>query len=390
MLRIENLCVDYTEGSGRTVSAVRALSLEAGEGRVLSLLGPSGCGKTTTLRAIAGLLRPTLGRIEFQHRTFFCQRKGIDLPAVERRVGFMFQSYAIWPHMTVQGNVAFPLTVGQDRPPREQVQPRSLKALERLHLEGLANRRATELSGGQQQRLALARALVHEPKLLLLDEPLSNLEPSLRVRMTQELRELQRETGLTMVLVTHDHTEAMALSDEIAVLRDGALQQLGSPREVYQRPCNPFVAQFLGQINLVPEVRWNGSSRQPPPTVHAGTAPLAGCSSPMGDLLLSMTPRGDDRPGATPWAASVPFTVGIRPEDIHIHGNAPDGAGINWFPTTITRTTYLGERLEVRARVQSQELVARCRPFLDLREGQAIWMELPPIHCLRFASSVDH
>ena len=369
MLCIQDLSVSYPTRRGPNLTAVHKLSLGTPQGEVLSLLGPSGCGKSTILKAVAGLLQPSAGTITFGERTLFNRSKGIDLPASERQVGLLFQSYAIWPHMSVFDNAVFPLTVGRHRPTDAQVHRRGMEVLERLRLNGLADRRATELSGGQQQRLALARALVHEPKLLLLDEPLSNLEPDLRASMTQELRNLQRETQLTMVLVTHDHTEAMALSDTMAVLKDGRLQQCASPREVYQRPANLFVAQFVGQMNLIPGVAW--------PDRQTARQALTCCTSALGPLWLP-TDRGDERNVH----GAQNFVIGIRPESIHIHTVPPAQATPNWYPTRIGRTVFMGERLEVHALVNGQTLVARCRPHLPLSDGMAVWFELPPAHCL--------
>ena len=183
MLCIQDLSVSYPTRRGPDLTAVNRLSLNTPKGQVLSLLGPSGCGKSTVLKAIAGLLQPCAGDITFGKRALFSHSRGIDLPASERQVGLLFQSYAIWPHMSVFENAVFALTVGRHRPNAAQIRQRGMEVLERLRLNGLADRRATELSGGQQQRLALARTLVHEPELLLLDEPLSNLEPDLRASM---------------------------------------------------------------------------------------------------------------------------------------------------------------------------------------------------------------
>ena len=369
MLCIQDLSVAYPSRRGPDLTAVNRLSLNTPKGQVLSLLGPSGCGKSTILKAIAGLLRPCAGDITFGQRALFSHARGIDLPASERQVGLLFQSYAIWPHMSVFDNAVFALTVGRHRPPLAQIRQRGMEVLERLRLNGLADRRATELSGGQQQRLALARTLVHEPELLLLDEPLSNLEPDLRASMTQELRNLQRETQLTMVLVTHDHTEAMALSDTIAVIKDGKLQQCASPRELYQRPENLFVAQFVGQMNLIPGVAW--------PDRPATSQKQTCCASPLGPLWLATDQAAS--PALSSWHR---FVVGIRPESIHIHTEAPAGTHPNWYPTVIDRTVFMGERLEVHARINGHALVARCRPHLQLYDGMAVWFELPPPHCL--------
>ncbi|MBI5833032.1 MAG: ABC transporter ATP-binding protein [Armatimonadetes bacterium] len=238
-VRLESLSKQY--GS---VTAVDSVSLTVGQGEFFSLLGPSGCGKTTTLRIVAGLEQPSAGRL------WFGDRDVTRLPTHERRIGMVFQSYALFPHLSVAGNVAYGLRARHEA--RADIGPKVERALERVRLGGLGQRRVHELSGGQQQRVALARAMVLEPDLLLLDEPLSNLDAALRTETRAELRRLQREAATTSLYVTHDQEEALALSDRLAVLRDGRLQQVGTPREVYSQPANAFVATFLGRANLAP------------------------------------------------------------------------------------------------------------------------------------------
>lgn len=375
MLLIEDLCVSYPGAPAARAQAVDRLSLHAREGRILALLGPSGCGKSTTLRAIAGLLRPRQGRIRFGEQTFFCHASGTESPAARRNIGFMFQSYAIWPHMTVLENAAFPLTVRRPRAGRTRERAQALDILARLGLAELAERSATELSGGQQQRLALARALVHRPQLLLLDEPLSNVEPGLRTAMVDELRELQRETGVTMVLVTHDHTEALSLADEIAIMRDGRLQQQDSPEAIYRQPCNAFVAGFVGQINLLPGV----GGRLPGAEAPAG---LAVHASPIGPLLLAHPPAG-----AAAALQDAGFTVGIRPESVRVHSSAPPQDTPNVFAGSVRATAFLGDRLEVHATLAGRPIVARLDARQPVAAGAPVWLELPPAHCLRFAQT---
>jgi ABC-type Fe3+/spermidine/putrescine transport system ATPase subunit len=239
MLRLEAL----TKRFGTTL-AVSELSLELREGEFLSLLGPSGCGKTTSLRMIAGFERPDAGRVLLA---------GADithLPPQRRRTGMVFQSYALFPHLNVFENVAFGLRA--QGTPAGEIRPRVLRALERVDLAGYEARSVQALSGGQQQRVALARAMAPEPPLLLLDEPLSNLDAALRERTRAELRSLLKEFGITAVFVTHDQEEAFDLSDRIALLDHGVLQQLGTPEELYQDPANAFVASFVGRANFIP------------------------------------------------------------------------------------------------------------------------------------------
>src|SRR5262245_61185196 len=251
MLKVTGLNTEYPGGHGATVKAARNVSFEVPEGKWFTLLGPSGCGKTTTLRSIAGLERPVSGEISIQGTVVYSSTTNTFVAPNRRKFGMVFQSYAIWPHMNVFQNAAFPLEVGDGGYSRTQIEEKVMRVLAAVGLDDLAQREATKLSGGQQQRLALARALVREPQLLLLDEPLSNLDAKLRERMRFELKRLQRELGVTTVYVTHDQSEALALSHEIAVMNEGELQQIGSPREIYEQPRNRFVADFVGTTNFI-------------------------------------------------------------------------------------------------------------------------------------------
>ncbi len=223
---------------------VNGISFTVAPGEFFTLLGPSGCGKTTTLRLLAGLETPDAGEITLDGRCLAAPARNILVPIDKRRMGMVFQSYAIWPHLTVFENVAFPLRVRGES--RTVIKKRVIEALELVGLGGLEARGATELSGGQQQRVALARAVVYTPSLLLLDEPLSNLDVKLREQMRMELHALHRRLNLAVVYVTHDQAEALALSDRIAVVNQGRLEQVGTPMEVYERPLTRFVADFLG------------------------------------------------------------------------------------------------------------------------------------------------
>src|SRR5438876_8807945 len=245
MLQVTMLRKTFTTERGG-VRAVEDVSFTVEEGRFFTLLGPSGCGKTTTLRCVAGLERPEAGTIRLDDAVL--SGPGRFMPTYARDIGMVFQSYAIWPHMTVFDNVAFPLRVARTRPTLLEIRQRVSQALATVRLEGLQDRAATKLSGGQQQRLALARALVREPKLLLLDEPLSNLDAKLREQMRMELRQLQRTLRLTTLYVTHDQVEALAMSNVVAVMHQGRIMQTGAPREIYERPANRFVAEFIGSM----------------------------------------------------------------------------------------------------------------------------------------------
>ena len=238
-LQLVDVSLSYGKGAGLSVDCLN-LSVEKGE--LVSLLGPSGCGKTTTMRAIAGLLSPQSGRIFLQGQEI------TDQPAHQRDIGLVFQSYALFPHLTAFENVAFGLRLRKVTEP--QLSDRVNEALASVGLSDLSHRLPANLSGGQQQRVALARAIVLRPRLLLLDEPLSNLDAKLRVEMRAELRRLQRQIGITMIYVTHDQDEALSLSDRIVIMRGGKIEQLGTPPDIYQHPATAFVASFMGYDNL--------------------------------------------------------------------------------------------------------------------------------------------
>lgn len=305
--------------------AVDRLTLTIESGEFFSLLGPSGCGKTTTLRMIAGLERPDSGRVLFDGRHV------TDLPAYRRDIGMVFQNYALFPHLTVAGNVAYGLAGrGLSRAERAR---RVEAALERVALPGYGPRRVTELSGGQQQRVAVARAIVIEPAVLLLDEPLSNLDAKLRLDTRAELRRLQRELRITTIYVTHDQEEALALSDRIALLAGGRLQQVGSPTELYDRPANAFVAAFLGGANVV-EVE----------VVAAGVVRL-----PSGETVR--VPTGEACIGER-------RKLCVRPEAIAFDGDGPEAV--------VETATFAGSAYHYELRVGS----ARWRATIDTRRGR--------------------
>jgi len=250
MLQVEDLHVTY-QGESGSVHAVRGVSFVIDEGEFFTLLGPSGCGKSSILRAIAGLETPTSGRIALDGVAVFDSKTNRATPTHQRPIGMVFQSYAIWPHMTVFENVAFPLRRGPAHMNSRDARGLVENALSLVQLDDLGNRLATQLSGGQQQRVALARALVHQPKLLLLDEPLSNLDAKLRVEMRHELKELTARLNTTTLYVTHDQVEALAMSNRLAVAQEGLLVQQGEPRDIYFQPATRFVASFLGKANVI-------------------------------------------------------------------------------------------------------------------------------------------
>ncbi|HWL43555.1 MAG TPA: ABC transporter ATP-binding protein [Ilumatobacter sp.] len=230
--------------------ALDDVTFTAEEGQLLTLLGPSGCGKSTTLWSIAGLHQPDHGRITFGGDPVFDAGRGVNLPAERRECGVVFQSYAIWPHMSVHDNVAYPLKLR--KVPKRERAARVAEVLALVELDGLAGRYPHQLSGGQQQRVSLARALAYQPRVLLLDEPFSNLDAKLRDRARAWLRDLQQRVGITTVFVTHDQDEALSMSDRVVVMHDGAVAQIGVPEDVYHRPVDLFVADFVGSVNLIP------------------------------------------------------------------------------------------------------------------------------------------
>ncbi|MGY1550493.1 ABC transporter ATP-binding protein [Microbacterium sp. A588] len=242
---IEKLVKRY--GGNDSPAVVNALDLHVREGELLVLLGPSGCGKTTTLRCIAGLEEPSSGAIEFEGRPLFDRSAGIDIPPERRRIGMVFQSYALWPHLTVGGNIGYPLKM--QKVPRQQAKQQIQDTAALVGCEHLLDRYPAQLSGGQQQRIALARALVAQPRLILFDEPLSNLDARLRDRVRSEIHQLHSRLGFTGVFVTHDQSEAFALADRIAIMREGRIEQIDDPQVVFSSPASEYVAEFIGMSN---------------------------------------------------------------------------------------------------------------------------------------------
>ena len=250
MLTVRGLTKTYATADGG-FQALKGIDFDVPQGGFYTLLGESGCGKSTTLRCVAGLEEPDGGSISIGGEVVADPERGVQVPAFERDIGLVFQSYAIWPHMDVFANVAYPLRVRRPRVAAADIKAQVMEALRLVGMEDYANRQATKLSGGQQQRVAFARALVRRPKLLLLDEPLSNLDAKLREQMRFELQELISRTGVTTLYVTHDQSEALAMSDTVAVMAGGRIAQSGAPRDVYGRPDNRTVANFLGSANFL-------------------------------------------------------------------------------------------------------------------------------------------
>jgi len=311
-------------------TAVNRIDLDIKAGTFFTLLGPSGCGKTTTLRMIAGLEHPTGGEIYVGERLVSAPERGIFVPPERRHMGMVFQSYAIWPHMTVFENVAFPLQ--ELRLPKAEIRERTMATLELVGLGDFAKRPAPLLSGGQQQRVALARALAPSPEVLLLDEPLSNLDARLREQMRFEIRNTQARLGITTIFVTHDQLEAMTLSDKVAVMNAGNVDQIGAPREVYENPSTRYVMDFLGQVNHL-----RGRIRFADGSAHAevGTA---------GRVRVTDIQGLDD---------GADVVIGFRSESVSFATDDRDLVG------TVTAATYIGGYLEFVVEVAGQNLIVR-------------------------------
>jgi iron(III) transport system ATP-binding protein len=371
MLTVDNLVKSYgdvrkrrkgvpTEGdtAAPRVFAVGGATFDVQEGELFTLLGPSGCGKTTTLRSIAGLESPDEGRIAVGERVLFDAADRVDIPANRRELGMVFQSYAIWPHMTVAKNVSFPLDVlpKRRRPSRTEIAERVERVLETTELAAYADRAATKLSGGQQQRLALARALVIRPELLLLDEPLSNLDAKLRESMRFELKRLQRDLGLTAIYVTHDQSEALVMSSRIAVMNAGRIEQVGKPREIYTNPRTKFVAEFIGTSNFVPGV----------------------VASADGDEVVVETVEGRlvSRGGTARPAVGTEVLLSVRPECVDIT-TAPKGGVNEWAGQVLTRA-FLGDAVDHVVAVGKQEVRTRSNPNRSIEPGTRVHLSVDP------------
>ena len=283
---LENLTKKFPargKGSKGEVVAVNDFTFEIPDGKLVGLLGPSGCGKSTTLHLLSGLQKPTAGKI------FFGEDDVTDLPAEHRAVGLVFQSYALYPHLNVRQNIMFPLEnlKGKQKLTKEQMLQKTEEAAALVQLEGLLDRKPNELSGGQQQRVAIARALVKMPRILLLDEPLSNLDARLRLQTREEIRRIQKATGITTVFVTHDQEEAMSICDLIVVMKDGVIQQIGAPQQVYDQPANLFVAKFLGTppINVF-------DARVKEGKLYIGEEDVMDVSAADGNVVAAIRPEG--------------------------------------------------------------------------------------------------
>ena len=329
------------------VPVVDRLNLEIASGEFLSLLGGSGCGKTTTLRMIAGFITPSEGTITVGSNLLSSPTKVV--PPEARGMSMIFQSYAIWPHKTVRQNIEFGLKLR--RLPRAEIRQRCDEVLDLVRLGDLAERYPSALSGGQQQRVALARAIVVRPKVLLLDEPLSNLDATLREDMAREIRRLHDRLQLTTIYVTHDQTEAMRTSDRIAVMNGGRIEQVSAPHEIYAKPATSFVAGFIGKTNLLPIRAQDGGFVVETLPCHLAQAPDA-------------VPHGQ--------------TLALRPHDIHLHHDKPDGPSGEIIAVTITERAYLGGAWEylVVPEAGGPTLTVSAGPRALFAVGESVWAHL--------------
>ncbi|MDP2644244.1 MAG: ABC transporter ATP-binding protein [Desulfobacterales bacterium] len=340
MIRITGLSKEYQTNQG-TFKAVREISLEIMQGEFCVLLGPSGCGKTTTLRCVAGLERPDAGEIVLEDTVVTGTSRNIFVPAEDRGLGMMFQSYAIWPHLDVFHNISLPLEHGRRRLSRSEIQDRVSTSLDLVRLSGLEKRRATELSGGQQQRVALARAFAGKPKVLLMDEPLSNLDAKLREEMRVEIKKITSRLGVTVLYVTHDQSEALVMADSVAVMSGGDILQRGAPEDLYSKPENLDVAEFLGNMNLF-EGRKESGGIQGPHVVETAVGNFT-CNS--------------EREAAV----GENIVLGIRPEDVRLYRDPPDAD--NALTVSVVHKQFLGNASIYELEKEGTRFFARFSPL---------------------------
>ena len=347
----------YYQSEGKVIKALDGVDLTIPANKIFTLLGPSGCGKTTLLRCIVGLETPDEGEIRIGDSIVWSSSKNVYVPTEKRGLGMVFQTYAIWPHMNVFNNVAYPLQ--NQKMPKAEIANRVAKTLQFVQLEGFEHRPATKLSGGQQQRVALARALVAEPKVILFDEPLSNLDAKLREETRKELRTFLSELEITAVYVTHDRIEALALSDSIGVMRSGNIIEIGSPKKIYFDADHQFVADFIGRANLIP----------------------AQITSQKKDFTTVDTPIGPVVCHQREFDANSELTLCIRPEFI----NFDEGSlkvQKNVFTGVVETMVFVGDVYEGEIRIGDTILMTRMDPESILQEGDSISFSVKPEHCL--------
>jgi iron(III) transport system ATP-binding protein len=357
MISIRGLCKTFTVAEGQ-VAALKNLDLEVAEGDFFVIVGASGSGKTTLLRCVAGLESPEAGEIRIAGRTVFSDRPPTWIAPQERNFGMVFQSYAVWPHLTVFENVALPLREGAQKIPRQDVQNRVLQALRMVQLEEQKDRSATLLSGGQQQRVALARAIAVNPRVLLMDEPLSNLDARLREEVRGKIRDLAKELGATVLYVTHDQVEAMAMADKIALMSFGRLLQYGDPMALYRQPNCAEVADFFGAVN------WLDGTLTESRTVETklGRLEVCQCADPGREVL-----------------------VGFRPESLQILDSA-DACRPNAFAAVLRTSTFLGDQFVYEAFVQDSLVTGKSR-LIPKREDHSLQLYVDPAEIMVFPLS---
>jgi iron(III) transport system ATP-binding protein len=354
MIKLTDLAKRYP-GRAVTANAVDGIDLEIPEGKLVTLLGPSGCGKTTTLRLIAGLERADRGVVEIGDQVVSDPERGVFVGPHRRPIGIVFQSYAIWPHMTVIDNVMFPLRVSRPRPKKAAAHEKAMQALDLVGLADLAERPAPALSGGQQQRVALARALVREPKVLLLDEPLSNLDKGLRGRMRDEIRAVQQRLRITTVFVTHDQDEALAVSDDVVVMNGGHVVERGIPHAIYTYPRNMFTARFLGVSNSLDGV--------------VKSIGQDGANVVFGQLSMLCRQRGAARQGER-------VSVFMRPESFRLSRRQHSADA---WQGTIEFSIYHGDCWDYHVRLGEHLLKVRVyREKVGLAHGDVVFLEPDP------------
>jgi ABC-type Fe3+/spermidine/putrescine transport system ATPase subunit len=364
MLTVEGLERSYTTRDG-TVSAVRGVSFTVPQGAFFTLLGPSGCGKTTTLRCVAGLEPPSAGRIVMGGTVLADPEANVFVPAFKRDLGMVFQSYAIWPHMNVLDNVAYPLKVRSPRPPKNEIRERAMDALRLVGMDAIAQRSATKLSGGQQQRVAFARAIVSHPKLLLLDEPLSNLDAKLREQMRFELQELVRRLAITTLYVTHDQSEALAMSDMVAVMSDGTIAQCDAPRSIYEKPANEFVAGFLGAANFLHATVIERDETH-------GLVAIDGNAGTVRVKLAGSIAKGER------------IQLVFRPEDAALRFMSEGGN--NHIRGMVVRLNFQGGLTECHLKVGASIVRSMLHPSIDVAPGANVWIEVDPARCIVYGA----
>ena len=354
-IEIQNLFKRFKD-----VVAINRIGFEVSRGEMLTLLGPSGCGKTTTLRCIAGLEKPDEGDIIIDGKPMLSQG---FVPPSKRGIGMVFQNYAVWPHMKVFNNIVYGLKL--KKVPRPEIQEKAHKVLELVGLEGLEDRYPSQLSGGQQQRVALARALVTNPKVLLLDEPLSNLDAKLREELRFEIKSLVRRMDITSVYVTHDQAEAMVISDRIAVMDSGNVVQLGKPKEIYEKPATKFVADFIGTTNFIA-----GEILRVSADNHTAVMRT--------EFNRELVCQTSDIEATAP---NVKVNASIRPEDVEVFTQPPENQE-NLVKGTIAHKAYLGNFLYFFVDVEGTMLRVQVPHHLPYEEGETLYLFLNPQKCM--------